>query len=113
MTKEILLCDCPGLVFPSIVSSKAEMICNGVISLNNLVNYIDPIKYILYKSSYEMLLRKYKLPLELEEFTPKSSEGDYEKVARDLLQYYSATRGYITGGSGIPDEFKAARIMLE
>lgn len=85
LTKEILLCDCPGLVFPSIVSSKAEMICNGVISLNNLVNYIDPIKYILYKSSYEMLLRKYKLPLDLEELPANATESDYEKLARDLL----------------------------
>jgi len=27
---ELLLCDCPGLVFPTIASSKSEMICNGV-----------------------------------------------------------------------------------
>lgn len=85
MTKEILLCDCPGLVFPSIVFSKSEMICNGVISLNNLVNYIDPIKYVLYKSNYELLLRKYKLPLELEELSAQASELDFEKVARDML----------------------------
>lgn len=51
MTKEILLCDCPGLVFPSIVSSKSEMICNGVISLNNLVDYIDPIKYVIFNTN--------------------------------------------------------------
>lgn len=56
LEKEILLCDCPGLVFPSIVFSKSEMICNGVISLNNLVNYIDPIKYVIFKSSWELLL---------------------------------------------------------
>lgn len=65
LKKEILLCDCPGLVFPSIVSSKSEMICNGVISLNSLVDYVDPIKYVIFNSSYELLLRKYKLPLPL------------------------------------------------
>jgi large subunit GTPase 1 len=25
--KDICLCDCPGLVFPSFASSKAEMVC--------------------------------------------------------------------------------------
>lgn len=34
LNKDIMLCDCPGLVFPSIVSSKSEMICNGVLSLS-------------------------------------------------------------------------------
>jgi ribosome biogenesis GTPase A len=57
--------DCPGLVFPLIASSKAEMICNGVLPLSSMVDYIDPIKYIIYKSDLELILRKYKLPLEL------------------------------------------------
>ena len=29
LTESLTLCDCPGLVFPSFVNSKAEMVCNG------------------------------------------------------------------------------------
>lgn len=57
--------DCPGLVFPLIASSKAEMLCNGVLPLSSMVDYIEPIKYIVYKSDLELILWKYKLPLDL------------------------------------------------
>jgi hypothetical protein len=80
------------------------MICNGVVSLNTIVNYIEPIKYLIFKSHYEMILRKYKLPLPTNKITVETSEEEIEKLARDLLQYFSATKGFITEGSGIPDE---------
>ena len=32
LNKFTLLCDCPGLVFPSIVNSKTEMVVNGILS---------------------------------------------------------------------------------
>lgn len=57
--------DCPGLVFPLVASSKAEMICNGVLPLNSMIDYLEPIKHIIYKSNLELILRKYKLPMEL------------------------------------------------
>jgi ribosome biogenesis GTPase A len=59
--------DCPGLVFPLIASSKAEMICNGVLPLSSMIDYIEPIKYIVFKGDLELILRKYKLPLDLTE----------------------------------------------
>jgi ribosome biogenesis GTPase A len=27
---DLLLCDCPGLVFPTVAGSKAQMICDGL-----------------------------------------------------------------------------------
>lgn len=33
-------------------------------------------------------------------------------MAWDLLQIFAGTRGYITGGSAIPDEHKSAKIIL-
>lgn len=66
--------DCPGLVFPLIASSKAEMICNGVLPLSSMVDYLEPIKYILYKTDLELILRKYKLPLDLTDVEKLSDE---------------------------------------
>lgn len=64
LSKEITLCDCPGLVFPSLVSSKTEMICNGVISVEtSIMEFINPIRFILDKTPIELLERIYKIPI--------------------------------------------------
>ena len=84
LSQDILLMDCPGLVFPLIASSKAEMICNGVLPLSSMVDYIDPIKYILYKSDLELILRKFKLPLDLVDIKSLSDQ-QLGKWARDVL----------------------------
>lgn len=36
LSDEIRLCDCPGLVFPSFVSSRAEMVLNGILPIDQL-----------------------------------------------------------------------------
>ncbi len=36
LSKDIVLCDCPGLVFPNVASTTAEMVLNGVIPIDNL-----------------------------------------------------------------------------
>lgn len=36
LTSHVILCDCPGLVFPNFSSSKAELICAGVLSVDTL-----------------------------------------------------------------------------
>ena len=80
-----MLCDCPGLVFPSIVSSKSEMMCNGVLSLSQLKQYIQPVQYVLFKSSLDLLARMYKLPVEVIDLSKNNSEQEYAKKAREIL----------------------------
>lgn len=106
LSEALMLCDCPGLVLPSIVSSKAEMICNGVLPIQNLVEYLNAILYVLRELPLEIIRRLYKLPE-----TTMEAEATATN-ARELLQVYSATRGYLTG-SGVPDEAKAAKILLK
>ena len=43
MDEDLILCDCPGLVFPSFVSTKAEMVCNGVLPIDQLRDPIPPM----------------------------------------------------------------------
>ena len=40
LSDTIMLCDCPGLVFPSFVNSKAEMYCCGVLPISQLRDHI-------------------------------------------------------------------------
>lgn len=47
LTNRVMLCDCPGLVFPNFSSSKAELICAGVLSIDTLRgDYISPVSLI-------------------------------------------------------------------
>lgn len=36
ISESIILCDCPGLVFPSFATTKAEMVINGVLPIDQL-----------------------------------------------------------------------------
>lgn len=47
LTNRVMLCDCPGLVFPNFSSSKAELICAGVLSIDTLRgDYISAVTLI-------------------------------------------------------------------
>lgn len=40
---DIVLCDCPGLVFPSQVSTKEELVLAGILPLNHIRDHITPV----------------------------------------------------------------------
>ena len=48
MNDEVLLCDCPGLVFPSFVSTKAEMILNGILPIDQMRDHVPPVSLISF-----------------------------------------------------------------
>jgi len=43
LEQDLVLCDCPGLIFPSASSTRAEMVCNGVLPIDKIKDYISPI----------------------------------------------------------------------
>ena len=44
-------CDCPGLVFPSFVSSREEMVVNGVLPIDQLRDHIPPMEVVCHRVS--------------------------------------------------------------
>ncbi len=42
------LCDCPGLTMPSFVSTKAEMVVNGILPIDQIRDFIPPISLISF-----------------------------------------------------------------
>jgi ribosome biogenesis GTPase A len=46
--KAICLCDCPGLVFPSFVSTKAEMVVSGILPIDQLRDHVPPVALISF-----------------------------------------------------------------
>lgn len=43
LDKDLLLCDCPGLVMPSFICTKAEMILNGILPIDQMKDHVPPI----------------------------------------------------------------------
>lgn len=46
LTEDILLCDCPGLVMPSFVFTKAEMIVNGILPIDQMRDHVPPVNLV-------------------------------------------------------------------
>ncbi|KAF7270041.1 hypothetical protein GWI33_016948 [Rhynchophorus ferrugineus] len=92
LDSDILLCDCPGLVMPSFVFTKAEMILN--------VTSLIPRHVI--ENRYGIMLPQ---PLEGE-------DPDRNPTAEELLNAYAYNRGFMTA-NGQPDNPRGARYILK
>jgi large subunit GTPase 1 len=99
-SKELCLMDCPGLVFPSFLSSKAEMLTNGILPVDTLRDYLNPIALIIKNIPRKVLEMFYKIEL------PDIFS------ATQFLQLLASSRGYITGRS-LPDEARTSKMILK
>lgn len=43
---DIMFCDCPGLVMPSFVFTKAEMIVNGILPIDQMRDHVPPVNLV-------------------------------------------------------------------
>jgi len=92
---ELELCDCPGLVFPSFANSKAEMMSCGVLPIDSMRDFVNPIELLMTRIPKEVLEIQYKVKL------PPRESRLY--TVSTFLQLYASRRGWITGRS-LPNE---------
>ena len=102
--RAICLVDCPGLVFPSFANSKAEMYCCGVLPIQNLREYVQPISLILGRIPREVLEAYYKVKL------PPRDSSKYTTAT--FLSIFALKKGWITGNSN-PHQAEAAKRVLK
>lgn len=98
----LVLCDCPGLVFPTFVHSKATLVINGVIPIDTLRDFISPVEAICQRISRSQIVQLYGLDI------PAWKQLD----AMTLLTSHARLRGYYKN-AGRPDETKSARFVLK
>ncbi|MED6262306.1 large subunit GTPase 1, partial [Ataeniobius toweri] len=48
----LCLCDCPGLVMPSFVSTKAEMICSGILPIDQMRDHVPAVSLISFSKEH-------------------------------------------------------------
>ncbi|KAL3283581.1 hypothetical protein HHI36_006719 [Cryptolaemus montrouzieri] len=85
LDKDILLCDCPGLVMPSFVFTKAEMIINGILPIDQMRDHVPPVNLVANLIPRHVIEDKYGIML------PKPMEGedpDRCPFAEEVLNAY-------------------------
>jgi large subunit GTPase 1 len=106
LTDDITLCDCPGLVMPSICNSKAGMVLQGILPIDQLRDHVPVINLLLTCIPPHVLESRYGLVL------PREGGVHAKLSSEQLLTAYGTLRGFMTSG-GRPDQSRAARIILK
>ncbi|KAM5165564.1 large subunit GTPase 1 homolog [Mantella aurantiaca] len=105
----LCLCDCPGLVMPSFVSTKAEMICSGILPIDQMRDHIPPISLISFRIPRYVLEAIYGINI----IRPREDEDqDRSPTSEELLSAYGYMRGFMTA-HGQPDQPRSARYILK
>ena len=63
LSDSLMLCDCPGLVFPVFMNTKADLLFNGVLPSSNMRDYIEPVRLVCQRVQREELERVYHIKL--------------------------------------------------
>uniref|UniRef100_A0A672G4E9 Large subunit GTPase 1 homolog n=1 Tax=Salarias fasciatus TaxID=181472 RepID=A0A672G4E9_SALFA len=99
----LCLCDCPGLVMPSFVSTKAEMICSGILPIDQMRDHVPAnIPRHVLEGTYGINIIR-----------PREDEDpDRPPTSEELLMAYGYMRGFMTS-HGQPDQPRSARYILK
>eukprot|EP00567_Pseudictyota_dubia_P012399 CAMPEP_0197445678 /NCGR_PEP_ID=MMETSP1175-20131217/10837_1 /TAXON_ID=1003142 /ORGANISM="Triceratium dubium, Strain CCMP147" /LENGTH=775 /DNA_ID=CAMNT_0042976681 /DNA_START=194 /DNA_END=2518 /DNA_ORIENTATION=+ len=120
---DVGLCDCPGLVFPSFVSSTADLIAAGVYPIAQMRDHWSVVELICRRIPREVLNATYGITLpapstqDLKERGLASLAEDEATrlpppTAEELLGTYCVARSLMAAASGVPDYQIAARRIV-
>ena len=110
LSDKVVLCDCPGLVFPSFAATKAELVCAGVLPIDQLREYTGPGGLVAQRIPQPFLEAIYGMKIEVR---PLEEGGTGVPTSDEVLRAYAIARGFQTQGLGQPDESRAARYILK
>ena len=109
ISERLMLCDCPGLVFPSFSSSRYDMVASGVLPIDRMTEHREAVQVVANQVPRHILESVYKIDLP----RPKQHESPNKPPsAQELLRAYCSSRGHVIS-SGLPDETRAARQILK
>ena len=112
----IMLCDCPGLVFPSFVSNTADLIAAGVYPIAQMRDYWPVVELICGRIPREILNAQYGIHLPVptqQELNERGLEAVPPPTADELLEQYCVVRSLFAAASGVPDYQRASRVIIK
>ena len=105
LTKSVRLCDCPGLVFPSLVTKPLQVLA-GIYPIAQLQEPFRAIRYLAERIPMVDLL-KIKHPSETDH-----NEKIIEWSPLDICEAWAIKRGYFTAKASRPDVNRASNELL-
>jgi len=110
LSPDVILCDCPGLVFPQFATTSAELIVDGVLPIDQMREYTGPAELVARRIPQDILEGEYGFPIEV---LPVEEGGTGEATGLEVLSAYARARGFVRQGQGNPDESRSARYVLK
>jgi large subunit GTPase 1 len=113
---DMMLCDCPGLVFPSFVSNTADLIAAGVYPIAQMRDHWPVINLICQRIPREIINAHYGIHLPVPSEQELRERGLTElppPTAEEFLSTFCVARGMLAAQSGVPDFPRAARIVIK
>lgn len=110
LSPEVILCDCPGLVFPNFATTKAELVCNGILPIDQLREFTGPAGLVAKRIPQSFFEALYGVKVKTR---PLEEGGTGIPTAEEILIAYAVARGFTKTGQGQPDESRAARYILK
>lgn len=110
LSPSVILCDCPGLVFPNFATTKAELVVNGILPIDQLREFTGPAALVAKRIPKDYLEALYGIKIEVR---PLDEGGTGIPTAEELLVAYAKARGFTKTSAGQPDESRAARYILK
>lgn len=110
LSPDVILCDCPGLVFPNFATTKAELVCNGILPIDQLREFTGPAGLVAQRIPQNFFEALYGLKVHIRPF---EEGGTGIPTAEEILVAYAIARGFTKTGQGQPDESRAARHILK
>ena len=93
LSQNLVLCDCPGLVFPQFAATRADLVCDGVMPIDQLREHTGPTTLVVKRIPKEVLEATYGLSIRTRGV---EEGGDGNITAEDLLIAYASTSYLVT-----------------
>jgi len=110
LSDSIVLCDCPGLVFPQFATTKADLVCDGVLPIDQMREYTGPVSLLTRRIPREVLEATYGISIRVDGV---SDGGNGQVTAENFLIAHAIGRGFMRSSQGNPDEARSARYVLK
>ncbi|CAM36854.1 conserved hypothetical protein [Leishmania braziliensis MHOM/BR/75/M2904] len=105
--RRVALCDCPGLVFPSFATTKAQMVCDGILPIDTATDTLEATATICRRLPRPVLEEELNVSLLAEDDIDES-----DSLAERLLNALARRRGYMASHDR-PNKARAGKELLK
>lgn len=106
----VTLCDCPGLVFPSVAATKAHLVISNTVPLDDLRECWSPVALILEKVGFQKVLEHYDCAAAVRAARERSGDHVLDDTHAFLAALAVSRNHHLR--VWVPDENWAARKVL-